>query len=159
MTTLSLSEIESLAKTALAAKGHSAIASDTARDCAWLEAVGYPGLKLLAEALADGNNALAVKRDVLGIDLQNVSCVFIAGSVAREVELNGRAYLRNVRHGLYLVPRSVEQNYGIGCPVDPSFALGGERTKNPYAEKLAAAATNGIAVDDAVIAAISKAAP
>jgi hypothetical protein len=57
-------------------------------------------------------------------------------------------YLRNVRHGLYLLPFSVRANIGIGCPVDPSFALGGERTKNPYEEKLLAARQTGIFVDE-----------
>ncbi len=38
---------------------------------------------------------------------------------------------------LYLVPMSVRGGYGIGCPVDPNFALGGERLKNPYPEKIA----------------------
>jgi hypothetical protein len=61
---------------------------------------------------------------------------------------HGRLFLRNVRHGLYLVPYSVKANIGIGCPVDPAFALGGERTKNPYEEKLAAAHRAGIAVAD-----------
>jgi hypothetical protein len=53
-----------------------------------------------------------------------------------------------VRHGLYLVPLAVEANIGIGCPVDPAFALGGERSKNPYSEKLELAAREGVAVDD-----------
>ena len=57
-------------------------------------------------------------------------------------------FLRNVRHGLYLLPLSVEANFGIGCPVDPAFALGGERHKNPYAEKLDIAAREGVIVDD-----------
>ena len=159
MTALNLGDIEKLANTALVAHGHATIASVAASNCAWLEAVGYPGLKLLAEALGDENTSLDIKRDVLGIDLENVSCVFIGAAVAGEVENNGRAFLRNVRHGLYLVPRSVGQNYGIGCPVDPSFALGGERSKNPYAEKLAAAAIAGVAVDDVVIAELTKAKP
>jgi hypothetical protein len=55
-----------------------------------------------------------------------------------------------VRHGLYLLPGSVLGNYGIGCPVDPAFALGGERHKNPYAEKRAAAARDGLDIDDAL---------
>ena len=159
MTALSLKDIEKLGAAALAAKGHAAIAEETARDCAWLEAVGYPGLKLLAEALTDRDTTLDIERDMLGIDLRNVSCVFVGAAVAREVENNGRAFLRNVRHGLYLVPRSVERNYGIGCPVDPAFALGGERTKNPYTEKLEAAVRTGVEVDDAVIAGLSKVAP
>jgi hypothetical protein len=37
----------------------------------------------------------------------------------------------------------------IGCPVDPAFALGGPRSKDPYAERLALAEANGIEVDDA----------
>ncbi|MBL8907810.1 MAG: hypothetical protein JNM20_14150, partial [Rhizobiales bacterium] len=48
------------------------------------------------------------------------------------------------------LPFTVRANIGIGCPVDPAFALGGERTKNPYAEKLATAYAQGLSVDDTV---------
>lgn len=115
----------------------------------WLEACGYSGLKLLAEALSDERQSLALTRDLLGIDLQNVSCAFLAPAILREVQANGRAFLRNVRHGLFLLPFSVEAHIGIGCPVDPSFALGGERHKNPYAEKLALVEAQGLEIDDA----------
>jgi hypothetical protein len=47
-----------------------------------------------------------------------------------------------------LLPLSVEANFGIGCPVDPAFALGGERSKNPYIEKLEIATRDGVNVDD-----------
>jgi len=114
----------------------------------WLEACGYPGLTMLEEALADEKRCLKLVRDTLGLDLQNVSCVFLAPAIARHVKKNGRVFLRNVRHGLYLLPFTVKGNFGIGCPVDPSFAIGGERSKNPYAEKLAFAEANGLAVDD-----------
>ena len=116
----------------------------------WLEACGYPGLVQLKEALADKAEAFSPVRDALGMDLRNVSCVRIGAMVVSEVVANGRAFLRNVRHGLFLVPASVEHNIGIGCPIDPGFALGGERSKNPYAEKLEAASNNGIEVDEAL---------
>ena len=86
--------------------------------------------------------------DAMGLDLQNVSCVFLGPAIAAHVAKHGRVFLRNVRHGLYLVPLAVEANIGIGCPVDPAFALGGERHKNPYSEKLELAARDGVAVDD-----------
>jgi hypothetical protein len=143
-----LADIEALARKALERHGHAAIAPAAGKAAAWLEACGYPGLKTVAEAIADERNSLSLARDALGLDLQNVSCVFIGEAVAEEVERDGRAFLRNVRHGLFLLPRSVEANYGIGCPIDPAFALGGERHKNPYAEKLEAAARDGVAVDD-----------
>jgi hypothetical protein len=44
----------------------------------------------------------------------------------------------------------VKENMGLGCPVDPSFAVGGERHKNPYAEKLALAEASGIDIPDAL---------
>ena len=69
-----------------------------------------------------------------------VSCAFLAPAIMREVQANGRAFLRNVRHGLYMLPFTVRDNIGLGCPVDPSFAVGGERHKNPYGEKLDLAA-------------------
>ena len=60
-----------------------------------------------------------------------------------------------MRHGLFLLPFTVRENLGIGCPVDPSFAVGGERTKNPYAEKLAVAMETGLTIDDATWQAIN----
>lgn len=136
-------------------QGHSEadIAQDIGWACAWLEACAYPGLALLFEAL-DSTPAEArhppLEPDVLGLDLRNISCVFLAPAIDRLVAERGRVFLRNVRHGLYLVPFSVRANIGIGCPVDPSFALGGERSKNPYEEKLALARQNGIAVPEPI---------
>ena len=89
-------------------------------------------------------------RDALGLDLQEVSCAFLAPAIMAEVKANGRAFLRNVRHGLFMLPFAVREDMGLGCPVDPSFAVGGERHKNPYAEKLALAEANGIDIDDAL---------
>ena len=57
--------------------GHSAAAADSA----WLEAVGYPGLKLLAEALADPISDVTLEKDAMGLDLKNVSCVFLSRGV------------------------------------------------------------------------------
>ena len=119
-----------------------------AKNCAWLEACGYPGIKLLLEARADERRSLTFVADAMGLDLQNVSCVFLGPALVDHVAAHGRVFLRNVRHGLYLLPLSVEANIGIGCPVDPAFALGGERSKNPYTEKLEIAARDGVAVDD-----------
>ncbi len=119
-----------------------------ARDCSWLEACGYPGIKLFLEARADERQGLELVPDAMGLDLQGVSCVFLGPAIADHVASHGRVFLRNVRHGLYLLPLAVEANIGIGCPVDPAFALGGERSKNPYKEKLEAAARDGVAVDD-----------
>jgi hypothetical protein len=119
-----------------------------AKNCAWLEACGYPGLKLLLEARTDERQSLALVPDAMGLDLQNVSCVFLGPAIADHVAKYGRIFLRNVRHGLYLLPLSVEANIGIGCPVDPAFALGGERHKNPYVEKLEMAARDGVTVDE-----------
>lgn len=127
---------------------------DTAWACAWLEACGYPGLKLLVEALGDPVQDLPLTRDALGLDLRNVSCVFLAPAITRDVEASGRVFLRNVRHGLYLLPFTVRSKIGIGCPVDPAFAVGGERTKDPYAGKLATAVCDGVAVDEALWAAL-----
>ncbi len=121
-----------------------------AKNCAWLEACGYPGIKLLLEARADERRSLTFVADAMGLDLQNVSCVFLGPAIGDHVAAHGRVFLRNVRHGLYLLPLSVEANFGIGCPVDPAFALGGERSKNPYTEKLDTAARDGVAVDDDV---------
>ncbi len=116
----------------------------------WLEACDYPGLKTLQESLGDELSTFNLKRGILGIDLHNVSCAIIGEQVVAEINARGRALLSNVRHGLFLLPSSVIQNFGIGCPVDPGFPLGGERTKNPYIEKLTLAAAQGINVDDEI---------
>ena len=123
-------------------------AADIAWASLWLEACGYSGIKLLAEALGDDRRTLELRRDTLGLDLANVSCAFLAPAIMRDVAGNGRAFLRNVRHGLFLLPFSVKTGMGIGCPIDPSFAVGGERHKNPYAEKLALAEAQGLDIDD-----------
>lgn len=124
-------------------------AAEIAWATVWLEACGYSGVKLLGEALKDERRRLDLARDALGIDLQQVSCAFLAPAIMREVKANGRAFLRNVRHGLYMLPFTVRENIGLGCPVDPSFAVGGERHKNPYTEKLDLAAAEGLDIDDA----------
>jgi hypothetical protein len=124
---------------------------EMAAACAWLEACGYPGLKMLDEALTETpreNQRPVLELDAIGVDLRNISCVFSAPHLAALAVERKRLFLRNVRHGLYLLPFAVNANIGIGCPVDPAFALGGERTKNPYGEKLAIAEQNGINVDD-----------
>jgi hypothetical protein len=139
---VSLNQIASLAERAVPEP------AAAARNCAWLEACGYPGIRLLLEARADKQRALTLVPDAMGLDLQNVSCVFLGPEIAAHVAKHGRVFLRNVRHGLYLVPLAVEANIGIGCPVDPAFAMGGERSKNPYSEKLELAARDGVAVDD-----------
>lgn len=130
-------------------------AADIAWATIWLEACGYSGVKLLAEALKDERRTLALARDTLGLDLQQVSCAFLAPAIMREVRANGRAFLRNVRHGLYMLPFTVRENIGLGCPVDPAFAVGGERHKNPYTEKLDLAAAEGLEIDDGLWAQLS----
>jgi hypothetical protein len=131
-------------------------AADIAWSTLWLEACGYSGLQYLSEALRDERQSQPLTRDVLGLDLGNVSAAFLAPAVLREVKTNGRAFLRNVRHGLFLLPYTVRDNLAIGCPVDPSFAVGGERHKNPYAEKLQLAAASGLDLDDALWAQVSE---
>lgn len=123
-------------------------AQDIAWATMWLQACGYGGVKLLAEALQDPQRSLDLQRDALGLDLGNVSAAFLAPAIMRDVSSNGRVFLRNVRHGLFLLPFTVRANIGIGCPVDPAFAVGGERLKNPYAEKLALAEAQGLEIDD-----------
>jgi hypothetical protein len=130
-------------------------AAEIAWATVWLEACGYTGLKFLAEALSDERRSQPLSRDVLGIDLDNVSAGFLAPGILREVKANGRAFLRNVRHGLFLLPYTVRENLAIGCPVDPSFAVGGERHKNPYTEKLELAARDGLELDDALWAQVT----
>lgn len=129
------------------------VAPESGWACAWLEACGYPGLKMLVEALVETpreHRRMVGQEDAIGIDLENVSCVFSAPVIAGMGAAAGRIFLRNVRHGLYLLPFTVRLNIGIGCPVDPAFAIGGERSHNPYQEKLDATVHTGISVDDAL---------
>lgn len=144
----SLQDIEAHARAALLPKLAESIAVTAARQCAWLHGAGYNGLKYLGEALQDSETTTALDPDAMGLDLKHISCVFISPQVEAVYAAHGRLFLRNVRHGLFLLPESVAGNYGIGCPVDPAFALGGERTKNPYAEKMDLALANGVEVDD-----------
>jgi hypothetical protein len=148
---VTFAELSAAASRLLKDNGSPDVAEESGWACAWLAACGYQGLEFLFEAL-DTTPPEArrpeLKPDLLGLDLQNVSCVFLVPAISTMVRDHGRLFLRNVRHGLYLVPYSVKANIGIGCPVDPAFALGGERTKNPYEEKLAAAHRAGIAVAD-----------
>jgi hypothetical protein len=134
----------------IAALARKLVPEHAAKHCAWLHGAGYNGLKYLAEAIDDEVKTIHLEPDLMGLNLHSVSCVFIAPEIEKLRSTQGRVFLRNVRHGLFLLPNSVLENYGIGCPVDPNFALGGERTKNPYAEKLAIAATEGVEVDDAL---------
>lgn len=143
---VTIADLTARVEAVLAHRGHPEL-QEIAWACGWLEACGYPGVKLLLEAMDDERTELPLARDVLGIDLQNVSCVWLAPAIISDVKENGRAFLRNVRHGLYLVPFTVRDWLGIGCPIDPAFPLGGERSKNPYEEKLAAAAEHGLVID------------
>jgi hypothetical protein len=147
---VSLKDVEHRAEALLHGHSFGEASSRRVADCVWLQAVGYPGLKILLEALADTVQTATLEKDLMGLDLQNISCVFMADQIEALYAEHGRMFLRNVRHGLYLVPMSVRGNYGIGCPVDPAFALGGERTKNPYTEKIEIAQRDGVTIDDAV---------
>lgn len=146
----SLHEIEAHALNVLLTKVDENFALTAAGNCAWLHGAGYNGLKYLAEALGDVDITTNLEPDAMGLDLKGISCVFISRQIEAGYARHGRLFLRNVRHGLYLLPESVTGNYGIGCPVDPAFALGGERSKNPYAEKMDLAASQGVDVDDAL---------
>jgi hypothetical protein len=145
-----LQDVEEHTQRVLIAKGHGEIATVAASHCAWLHGAGYNGMKYVVEALADTEKSATIEKDLMGLDLKGVSCVFIAQQVEALFAEHGRLFLRNVRHGLYLLPNSVIGNYGIGCPVDPGFALGGERSKNPYAEKIELATRDGVEVEEDV---------
>jgi hypothetical protein len=145
-----LDDIEAHSRAALLTKVDAHVADVASKNCAWLHGAGYNGLKYLVEALHDDVTHAALEPDAMGLDLKSISCVFLSKDIEALRATHGRLFLRNVRHGLYLLPASVLLNYGIGCPVDPAFALGGERTKNPYTEKMELAVANGVEVDDTV---------
>lgn len=119
-----------------------------AESCAWLQACGYPGIRLLIEAAADAEHTLELVPDAMGLDLKHVSCVFIGPQVTAATSAAGRYFLRNVRHGLYLVPLTVEAGMAIGCPIDLNFGMGGQRRTDPYSELLQVAEADGIEVED-----------
>jgi hypothetical protein len=124
-----------------------ATAQFAAHAAIWLEACDYPGLKTLHEALAEGTPDFKLQRTESGIDLDHASCVFIGKQILQDVLDHGRVPLRNVRHGLFLVPASVDHGLSIGCAIDASFAFGGPRKQNPYVEKLAMAGEAGVHLD------------
>jgi hypothetical protein len=161
MANLSSGLIEEAALAALAPAGCApGVAEASAWACAWLESVGYPGLGLLAEALETTpreGRQMTISSEYGLVDTGNVSCVFIGAQLLEMAKTQGRVVLMQARHGLYLVPFSVRDNIGIGCPVDPSFALGGVRERNPYLEKLAHAAEHGIEVAPDVLERLAKA--
>ena len=135
------------------------LAVEIAWACGWLESVGYPGLAMLAEAL-ETTPPQARQPELSAqyglVDTQNVSCVFIAPQLNQLALQHRRIVLMQAQHGLYCLPFSVRGNYGIGCPVDPSFALGGERDKNPYLEKLAKSAETGVEVAEETLSRLAK---
>jgi len=148
---VSFDEVRRVAYRALDAGGVApGVDEDCGHACAWLEAAGYPGLKLLVEALEttprqDRQPSLAPAYGI--VDMANSSAVFCAPMLVEIAQAEGRVYLNNIRHGLYVLPFAVRANLAIGCPVDPGFAVGGQRSSNPYAEKIAAAIESGIDVD------------
>ncbi len=149
MTLISYNDAVEKLSDRLVQKNHSN-AAFMAETAIWLEACGYAGLQELSQALADAPQEFKLVRTVLGLDLHNISCALIGDQVVADVLKNGRVYLRNVRHGLFLLAGSVQHNFGIGCPIDPAFALGGQRGKNPYREKLEVAQRDGLQVDDGI---------
>jgi hypothetical protein len=151
---VSFVEVERVASEALAKAGADAeVVSFGGASCAWLEACGYKGIAMLLEALDEtppGRMRPALEVRLGGIDGGGVSAVFLAPELMRHALRLVRITYRNTRHGLYMLPLAVKANVGIGCPVDPAFHIGGEREKNPYAEKLALAEANGLAPDPAL---------
>lgn len=147
MTHLAYTEAIEILSQRLAARGHGD-AAFMAETTIWLEACGYAGLHDLHQALADPVKEFVLARTALGIDLRNISCAIIGQQVLADAAKNGRVYLRNVRHGLFLLAGSVKLNIGIGCPIDTTFALGGQRGKNPYTDKLELARRDGVHLDD-----------
>jgi hypothetical protein len=147
-------EVRRVAFRALDAGGAApGIDADCGWACAWLEAAGYPGLRMLVEALEETppEARRPSLRAVYGIvDLADVSCVFSAPALVDLARAEGRVVLNRVRHGLFVLPFAVRAGLAIGCPVDPSFAVGGPRSKDPYGEKIALAIEEGIEVDEGV---------
>lgn len=141
--TLSLQQAESILREALIAMQFPAPIF-AAHATIWLEACDYPGLQNLKEAVVDMPQEIALTRDKIGLDLHNISCARIGERIHDDILKNGRAFLRNVRHGLFLVPASVVNDISIGCAVDAGFALGGPRLRNPYIEKLNMAEEAGV---------------
>ncbi|MGI9462334.1 MAG: DUF3726 domain-containing protein [Aestuariivirgaceae bacterium] len=77
--------------------------------CAWLEATGHPGLRMLADMLDDGEDLSAgVTCGPTGeIDAKGRSAVCL-GSVIAEFAAGqgGNVNVRNLRHSTYLIPHA-----------------------------------------------------
>ncbi len=149
----SFDEIRRTANRALDANGAApGIAEECSWACAWLEAAGYDGLAMMADAL-DETPIEARQPSFRGaygiVDLGGSSAVFCAPGLVELAEAEGRVFANNVKHGLYVLPFAVRSDLSLGCPVDPGFAIGGKREKNPYRENIDAAIQNGLQVDKA----------
>ena len=149
--TISFDDIQAAATAALTGAGTGPeIALDCGWACAWLEACGYKGIAMLLEALDETPPQQRMPELVWklgGVDGGGISAVFLSPALMLLAKEKGRVTYRNTRHGLYLLPFTVRANIGIGCPIDPAFHIGGERDKNPYAEKLELALANGLTPD------------
>jgi hypothetical protein len=149
---IAFDEVRRAAARALLAGGAApGVDEDSGWACAWLQAAGYDGVKLLVEAMEttpreERRPSLVFEYGI--VDLHNGSAVFSAPQVVDLAVAEGRVFFANVRHGLYALPFTVRAGVGIGCPVDPSFAIGGERKGDPYKERIAAAIEAGLDVPD-----------
>lgn len=71
---ITIAELEAAACQRLeTANAPAAEAADIAWACAWLECCGYPGVKMLIEALGDERRNAEPVRDALGLDLRGIS--------------------------------------------------------------------------------------
>lgn len=147
---LAFDEVHRAAARALLAAGAApGVEEDSGWACAWLQAAGYDGVKMLVEALEttpreDRRPSIVFEYGI--VDLHNGSAVFAAPQVVDLAAAEGRVFFANVRHGLYALPFTVRAGLAIGCPVDPSFAIGGERKGDPYRDKIDAAIEAGLEV-------------
>lgn len=122
----SFDEIRKIAYRALDSAGAPpGIDDDGGWACAWLEAAGYPGLKMLADFLDDagGKDAFQGVDSISGgqIDAAGRSAVTLAGLIAEYAGTCKEALtVKRLRHGPYLIAHAARlSGRGINLIVEP----------------------------------------
>lgn len=121
----SFDEIRKIAFRSLNAAGAPpGIDEDAGWACAWLEAAGYPGLRMVADLLDDDAESLGTGLDHAAgshIDAHGRSAVCLASLLVELAAVtDGGVTVRNLRHAPYLIAHASRlAKTGISLIVDP----------------------------------------
>ena len=137
----SFDEIRKIAFRALKSAGAApGIDDDGGWACAWLEAAGYPGLRMLADFLdkADGQECFAGADSVAGdlIEAGGRSAIILAGPIVEYAATRqGATTVRDVQHAPYLIAHAARQSEaGTHLTISPEQEGVGNITIEPGGE-------------------------